>query len=208
MLESLTNSIVNLISNLGYTGIFIGMLIESSFIPFPSEIIMIPAGYLIWKGEMNAWSVILTGTLGALSGAFINYYLAKTLGRQVLTKFGSYFFISENSFLKAENFFHKHGSFSTLVGRLLPGIRQLISIPAGLFNMNIVSFTILTTIGSICWISILVIIGFFLGQNKEAITTYLPLIKLSVILICVILIGGYIIYNYKFKKRQKRVSEK
>lgn len=202
MLENLINSIVLLISKLGYVGIFIGMLVESSFIPFPSEIIMIPAGYLIWQGKMNFWLVLTTSVLGALSGALINYYLAKIIGRKALIKLGKYFFISESFFVKAEKFFYKHGAFSTLIGRLLPGIRQLISIPAGLFNMNIMLFIALTTLGITCWISILIAIGFFLGHNQENITSSLTLIKISIIGISLALTGGYIFYNYRRNLRE------
>lgn len=200
MIESFLKATVDLISNLGYAGIFFGMLLESSFIPFPSEIIMIPAGYLVYKQEMNIWIVISIGTLGSVCGAVFNYYLARIIGRPILIKFGKYFLISEKSFAKAENFFKKHGTISTLTGRLIPVIRQLISIPAGAFHMKMIPFLSLTAIGSIVWISILVVFGFLIGKNQELIHQYLPMLKIFTICFASVLVIGYIIYTKRKSK--------
>jgi membrane protein DedA with SNARE-associated domain len=199
-METILLTIVDVISKLGYFGVFIGMLIESSFIPFPSEIIMIPAGYLAHSGEMNLWAVIIIGTLGSIAGALVNYYLAKFLGRTILTKYGRYFLISEKAIAKADTFFQNHGEISTLTGRLLPVIRQLISIPAGLFRMNLFRFTVLTGIGSFAWVCVLAFFGFFIGKNKELIATYMPMLKVGSILIAVLLVVFYLVYKKYFKK--------
>jgi membrane protein DedA with SNARE-associated domain len=196
-MEAFALYIVSIISKFGYFGIFVGMTIESSFIPFPSEIIMIPAGYLVYKGEMNLFLAILTGTLGSITGALVNYYLASSIGKPILEKYGRYFLVSPKSLSKAENFFIKHGEISTLSGRLLPGIRQLISIPAGLIKMPLPKFIFLTLLGSCIWVIILTVFGYFLGQNQENIIKYMPYIKIGSIIFALTLIFGYIIYKRK-----------
>ena len=140
MIKELAQGLVDLIFDWGYLGIFLLMAVESSFVPFPSEIVLIPAGYLASQGNMSVGMIMASALGGSLVGAFINYYLALTLGRKILIRYGKYFFISEETLLKMENFFAKHGHISTFTGRLIPGIRQLISIPAGLSRMNLVEF--------------------------------------------------------------------
>mgnify|MGYP006056272213 FL=1 len=176
-MEGILMLIVSTISKLGYFGIFIGMMIESSFIPFPSEIIMIPAGYLVQKGEMNMGLVILFGILGSIAGALINYYISKKIGKALILKYGKYFFISGKTIEKSEQFFLKHGEISTFTGRLIPGIRQLISIPAGMFGMNLKYFVLLTALGSGIWLTILAYLGFIIGENEELLIQYMPFIK-------------------------------
>jgi len=130
MIRELAQALVDLIFDWGYLGIFFLMTIESSFIPFPSEIILIPAGYLASQGQMSIGMIMLSGLGGSMLGAFINYYLALTLGRKMLKKYGKYFFIKESALDKMDDFFLKHGHISTFTGINNPGIRQLISIPA------------------------------------------------------------------------------
>lgn len=159
---NLTNGALD---NLDYGRIVLFMAIESSFIPFPSEIVMIPAAYMAAEtGEMTYPMVILFGTLGALIGALVNYALAYLLGRPIVyafanSRFGHVCLIDAEKVEKAEAYFHKHGATSTLIGRMIPAIRQLISIPAGLAKMNLMSFVLYTSIGAALWNSILVGIG-------------------------------------------------
>lgn len=169
MIKELAQELVDLIFDWGYLGIFLLMVVESSFIPFPSEIVLIPAGYLAQKGEMSLFYIMLSGTAGSLVGAFVNYYLAFTLGRKLLTKYGRYFFIQESTLIKMENYFRAHGHISTFTGRLIPGIRQLISIPAGLAKMNLMTFSLYTTLGAGIWGAILVLLGYFIGSNEALI---------------------------------------
>jgi membrane protein DedA with SNARE-associated domain len=196
-MEVIINFILNAISKLGYAGIFLGMTIESSFIPFPSEVIMIPAGYLVHKGEMNLYAVVFWGVAGSLAGATINYMLAKTLARTLLVKYGKYFLISENTITKTENFFKKHGEISTLTGRLLPMIRQVISIPAGAFKMPFWRFAILTTIGSGIWVIALTIFGFYLGENANLVNQYSIHLKFFGVILALIFISVYLISKKK-----------
>ena len=200
MLKELAQDLVDLIFDWGYVGIFILMAIESSFIPFPSEIVLIPAGYLAYKGDMNIFAILSSGVAGSLVGAFINYYLALLLGRKFLEKYGKYFFISNEALIKLDNYFKKHGHISTFSARLIPGIRQLISIPAGLAKMNIIEFSIFTTLGASIWALILTLLGYFIGQNEELINSYLKQITIVTAVFVVILISIY--YNYQKRKKQ------
>lgn len=155
------------LEHLNYFTITLLMMIESSFIPFPSEVVIPPAAYMAAaKGDLNIYLVILFGTLGAVLGALINYSLAYYLGRPVVHRFarsrvGGFLLLSEEGVVKAEQYFVKHGIISTLVGRLVPGIRQLISIPAGLAKMRLAPFVCYTAIGAGIWNIILATIGWY-----------------------------------------------
>ena len=155
----------------GFFLIFFFMTVESSFIPFPSEVVMIPAGFLAYRGELtfgNVWIdcpiAILAGLAGSLAGAFINYYLSLYLGRTALHKYGKYFFLKEETLDRAEEVFREYGDLATFVCRLLPAIRQLISIPAGLSKMNLGRFTLFTGLGAGIWVIILTLIGVYFGH--------------------------------------------
>ena len=156
------------LDNMNYGSITLLMAIESSFIPFPSEVVVPPAAYkAAASGELNVWLVIFFATLGALIGAFINYYLAVWLGRPIVYKFansriGHMCLLDEQKVKKAEEFFVRYGVAATLVGRLVPAVRQLISIPAGLARMNIAKFALFTAIGAGLWNGVLAALGYFL----------------------------------------------
>jgi len=197
MMHELAQQLVDLIFDWGYLGIFIMMAIESSFIPFPSEIVLVPAGYLASKGDMSITYIMGSALTGSLVGAFINYYLALTLGRKFLLKFGKYFFISSQTLEKMESYFKNHGHISTFTGRLIPGIRQLISIPAGLARMNIAEFALFTTLGAGIWALILILLGYFIGVNETLIHEYLKEITIMVIVLVVILVWIYSAYQKK-----------
>ncbi len=199
MIHEYAQLLVDLIFDWGYIGIFIMMAIESSFVPFPSEIVLIPAGYLASQGEMSVGMILLSALGGSLVGAFINYFLALTLGRAILVKYGKYFFIKETTLLKMEEFFTQHGHISTFTGRLIPGIRQLISIPAGLARMNLVEFSLFTALGAGIWALVLIMLGYILGENQELISQYLKQITTGVIALLVVLVFVY--YKIKTKRR-------
>ncbi len=196
--QSIVNFLVTSIGILGYGGIFILMFLESSFFPFPSEIVMIPAGYLAYQGKMNLVLVIVTGILGSIAGAWLNYFLADKFGRKLLLKF-----LKEHHLKMVERFFEKHGHISTFNGRLIPVIRQYISFPAGLAKMNPLKFTLYTGLGAGIWVTMLTFLGYFLGQNKDLIHKYLKQITI-ITLICISVLT--IIYIY-FKKRAKDRAE-
>ena len=162
------NYLVHLVDSMGYLGIFILMTIESSFIPFPSEVVMIPAGYLAHQGQMNLGLALGSGVAGSLFGALINYYLALWLGRAFIIKYGKYFFMPPEKFESLEQAFLRHGNFATFVCRLIFGIRQWISLPAGLARMPMKSFVFYTTAGAGIWCSILLALGYVLGTGETA----------------------------------------
>lgn len=199
MIRELAQTIVDLIFDWGYLGIFLLMAIESSFIPFPSEIVLIPAGYLASKGDMSLGMIMASALGGSLVGAFINYFLALTLGRKILKKYGKYFFIKESALEKMDSYFEKHGHISTFIGRLIPGIRQLISIPAGIAKMNLAVFSTYTALGAGIWALILTMLGYFIGENQELIDTCLKQITISVVVV-LILLGSWYAYYQKRRK--------
>ncbi|MDE7411774.1 MAG: DedA family protein [Paramuribaculum sp.] len=158
------------VDNASYLLVFILMVVESSFIPFPSEVIIPPAAYLSYTdGNLNIYMIILVATAGAIVGALINYYLALWIGRPIVyrfadSRFGHACLLNREKVQKAENYFDKHGAVSTFIGRLIPAVRQLISIPAGLARMNLPTFIAFTALGAGLWNSILAALGYWLGH--------------------------------------------
>ncbi len=199
-MQEIVDIIVNFAREFGYLGIFIMMFLESTFFPFPSEVAMIPAGYLASKGDMSLTLAIVIGTLGSLSGALFNYYLAKKYGRKGVLKFGKYFFFTEEKLQKMERFFVEHGSFSTFVARLIPGVRQFVSLPAGLSSMDIKKFMLYTTLGAGIWVIVLALLGYFIGGNEELIKSYLHEIVLGTLFLIIV---GSIAYVYRYKRAKK-----
>jgi membrane protein DedA with SNARE-associated domain len=186
-MNEIINWIVQSVSDLGYIGIFIMMFLESSFFPFPSEVAMIPAGYLASKGEMNFFIAFFAALLGSVAGAWFNYFLAYKYGRKLILKF-----LKEHHLKKLEDFFEKHGEISTFNGRLIPGIRQYISFPAGLAKMNALKFTIYTSFGAGLWILILECLGYFIGEKSQLIHKYITEITLITLVILLIITFIYI----------------
>ena len=184
MLETIAShldSIAALAPTWGLIFIFVFMAIESSFVPFPSEVVMIPAGFLAARGEMGVgsplvavWVAIAVGVLGSLAGAFINYYLALWVGKPFLEKYGKWFFLKPAALERACEIFNRYGAATTFVCRMVPAIRQLISIPAGIARMPIGSFTLFTGLGAGVWTAILAFVGYGLGKSAGDIT-YLEL---------------------------------
>ena len=161
----------------GYAFIFAFMAVESSFIPFPSEVVMLPAGFLAARGELSLHApvpdlllAILVGLIGSLAGAYFNYYLSRRLGEPFLRRYGKWFFVKPEALDRAEEVFNKYGSATTFVCRLIPVIRQLISIPAGLSGMPLGKFTLFTGLGAGIWTAVLAVTGYVLGRSAGDIT--------------------------------------
>ncbi|WP_457606096.1 DedA family protein [Nitratifractor sp.] len=173
MLSSVVDWIVQTVNAWGYFGIFAAMFLESSFFPFPSEVIMIPAGYLAYRGEMSLVAAIGAGIAGSLAGALFNYWLAYRFGRPFLLRYGKYVFLHEENLEKLERFFRSHGEISTFNGRLIPGIRQYISLPAGLARMKVARFALFTALGAGIWVTVLALLGYFLGAHQKEVAHYL-----------------------------------
>ncbi len=198
MFHELVLWLTNTIGAWGYPGIILLMALESSFFPFPSEVVVPPAAYLAASGKMNIGLVIASGTFGSLLGALFNYWLAMLFGRPLFEKYGRYFFVSQKSLDKADLFFERHGYISTFIGRLLPGIRQYISLPAGLAKMNIALFSLATAAGAGIWVLVLAGLGYWLGKNEELLMANLRIITICTIGFC-ITTGG--IYWLRWRKR-------
>ena len=201
MLQEVVNYLVQTIGSMGYIGIFALMFLESSFFPFPSEVVMIPAGYLAYKGDMNLSLVLITGVLGSLSGAWFNYILASKYGRKFLLKI-----MNVQKVEKLENFFEHHGHISTFTGRLIPGIRQYISFPAGLANMNPFKFSLYTILGAGIWVIVLTMLGYFLGANQELIHKYLKEITIVTLILVTILVVFYVLRYRKAQSSEPRAK--
>ncbi len=195
--SNLISAILEIINQLGYLGILIGMMIESSFFPFPSEVILIPAGVLVAKGEMSFAAVFLAGLFGSLIGAWINYAIALFLGRTavdaLVDKYGKFLFLNKRKLRKTDKYFEKHGEITTFIGRLIFVIRQLISLPAGFARMNFYKFTLFTALGAGIWIALLILIGMFFGSDAH----YMAKIITGVLLILSLLA----IITYYAKKK-------
>jgi len=192
MLHTLVNWLLETIGTMGYPGIFLLMAMESSIIPVPSELVMPPAGYLIHQGRMNWLPVILAGTFGSLAGAYANYFAAHYLGRPLILKYGRYVLIPPDKFKRVESFFLRHGEISTFIGRLLPVVRHLISIPAGVAGMNHLKFSAYTLLGAGIWCSILTWIGYAIGQNQKLVVAWSHRALVWVLLACCGLVAVYV----------------
>lgn len=203
-MQDIINWLLNTLNALGYPGIFALMAMESSVIPVPSELVMPPAGYLAHQGEMNIWIVILMGTLGSLVGAYANYFVSRWLGRPLVLKYGKYVWITEKKFSKVESFFLKHGEISTFIGRMLPVIRHLISIPAGIARMNHLRFSLYTLAGAGIWCTILTWIGYFIGKEQALILKYSHQAVIGTIIFSAVLIAFYV---WRQKKCKVKVNE-
>lgn len=188
---------------LGYPGLVFLMAVESSFIPFPSELIMPPAGYLIHEGSMAWLPTILSGVAGSVLGAVFNYWLALSLGRPFLLRYGGYFLLGPENLEKAETFFARHGEIATLVGRLIPVIRQLISLPAGAARMRFGRFCLFTAVGSGVWVTVLTVIGWLVGRNRERLGAYMHNATLWTVAGAAVLVGLYILVNRRRQSRRR-----
>ena len=206
MLAEVVNFFLKVTSKLGYPGIIILMALESSLFPFPSEVVIPPAAYLASKGEFNVWLVIISGLLGSLLGAWFNYFLALRLGRPVLQeliwRYGKFFLLPHNTLEKMEVFFEKHGHISTFVGRLIPGVRQYISFPAGLGRMNFWLFTIYTALGAGIWVGVLATAGYLIGANEDMLRLWLRRSSIFLVLFSLILVTTYL-YFYRRRRADR-----
>ena len=202
-------------AHMNYTAVGLLMTIESSFIPFPSEVVIPPAVYVAANPEgesgMKIWLIIVIGTLGALLGAYINYFLSRWLGRPIVYKFadsklGHMLMLSGEKMEHAEKYFADHGKISTLVGRLVPAVRQLISIPAGLAKMNLGSFTLYTVLGAGLWNSVLALLGYLAYQAADPtiIARYSKQISMGILVVVGVVVVALIVRAVIKKNRKKR----
>jgi membrane protein DedA with SNARE-associated domain len=204
MLERFIDWLLNTLLAVGYPGIIALMAMESSILPVPSELVMPPAGYWAAKGQMSFPIALLCGIVGSVVGALANYYGAQLVGRPLIQRYGKYVLLSEKNLLRSEQFFAQHGEISTLIGRLFPVIRHLISVPAGLHRMSLPKFILYTAVGAGVWCSILTGIGYFLGQHEgvlrtEEIHRYATRAILILIPVTVVIVGLYVVRRRRAK---------
>ena len=200
MLHSVVQWLVDAVSALGYTGIVVLMTIESSFIPFPSELVMPPAGYLAAQGRMDPVLAVLAGTFGSILGALFNYWFAIRVGEPFLRRYGKYFLVSAEHLDRAEGFFARHGEISTFIGRLVPVVRQLISIPAGMARVPLGRFVAFTALGAGIWSAILVYIGWFVGRHEATLVegvvkAYSTRAFLYLLPVLILIVVGYVVWH-------------
>ena len=201
LLDTIFEVVTNFIDTIGYAGILLAMFIEGILTPIPSEIIVPFAGYLAESGRFNLVLVILVASIGATAGALVAYYLAKWLGRAVILRYGRYIGLKESSLDKANQWFEKYGSYGVLIGHALPGIRSIISFPAGLANMDLKRFATFTFIGAAIWNSVLGSAGYLLGENYGRIEELFEAAHIDLIIItaAIIILVVYFIYRH-YKK--------
>ena len=206
------NLITSLLSNLNYGTIFFLMMLESTVVPVPSEFVVTPAAYHAASGQLDVWLVILAATIGADLGATINYVVALYVGRPVIYRFansrlGHMCLLNQEKVEKSERYFDQHGIVATLTGRLIPGIRHLISIPAGLARMNYWKFLLYTTIGAGAWHSILAALGWYLHaivpeeQLNDKISEYAEYIKLVILALVALAVVWFVVKAYMKRKK-------
>jgi len=205
MLTNFFNYFINIAHNLSYGGIVILMTIESSFLPLPSEVIIPPFAYLAAQGKFNIFLVIIFGILGSVLGATVNYILSRTLGRVIIyrlvdTKLAKLLFINREKLEYSEKVFLENSAWSTFWGRLVPVVRHLISIPAGFCEMPYGRFILFTALGSSVWVSILALMGYFIGANQELILIYANQLSWTLVALTII----YLVYRFYFKKRKNK----
>lgn len=207
ILETLTIFITNLVSDLGYFGIFLAMTIESASIPLPSEIIMPFAGYLVTEGRFDFWPVVFVGALGNLVGSWIMYWLGYwgqgVLVHKLIRNYGKFVLVTEEEFERAERWFKRYGDLIIFVSRVLPVIRTFISVPAGIAKVNFVRFTILTFAGSFLWSALLTYIGVILGKNWDNIEPFFRKFDFIILFIAIILASIFLYHKYKELRKAK-----
>ena len=203
MLDAVVTWLTDTIFRLGYPGIVLLMALESSFFPFPSEVVMPPAGYLAAQGRMNVWIALAAGISGSVLGAVFNFFVAGKLGRPLLHTYSRYLLVNEASLARAEEFFRRHGEIGTFIGRLVPVIRQYISLPAGLAGMWLDLFAGYTAAGAGIWCAILTAIGWYIGRHadvlrREEVQHYSTLAAVALAPILVIVV---VVYVMRYRRR-------
>ena len=185
--------VIDSVGRMGYPGIFVLMFLASSFLPVPSQAALIPAGYLAFQGRLSLPLVILVASLGTVSGALANYFLAAWLGRPFLLRYGRWLFLTEARLAKAEAFFLKHGEISTFLGRLVSGVRHFISLPAGLARMHLGRFIAFTALGGCLYDGLQVGIGYLAGGNQDLIEEYSWQVVVGLVTFGALLLTLYVI---------------
>lgn len=208
MLEIIAHYIIQFIESTKYAGIFILMTLESALIPIPSEITMPFSGFLASTGVLSVWPIIIVGTIANLAGSliayYIGYFLEETVLLKLIKKYGKFILVTEHEYDKANGWFKKYGDKIIFISRLLPGIRTIISLPAGMFEMNIKKFVIYTTLGCLVWSTLLTYTGFYLGENWQSLEGVYRKFEIVIVAAIVIAVVLYIEKHLKISKLFKK----
>lgn len=199
MSEEFTAYLLDLMGQLDYLAIFLLMAAESSILPVPSELVMIPAGYLAATGRLDPWLALAAANLGSVAGSVGSYYLALWLGRPFLLRFGRYFLIDKAHLDKTEDFLRSHGEISIFTGRFLPGIRHLISLPAGLGRMHMGRFILYTLVGSSLWNAALLVLGYVIGENQAWVKDNISMVIAGAVAFAAATVIGYVVWQRRRK---------
>lgn len=205
--EFLATYITKFIESTGYVTVFVGMVFESMILPIPSEAVMPFAGFLIAEGKFSFFWVIFISTFGSLIGSLISYYMGLYGGGPFVKKFGKYFPLDQSELDFTKKFFQKYGEITIFIGRFIPIIRHLISVPAGIAKMNLWKFSLLTILGAGLWNSILTVLGYYLRQNWQLLMSYSKIVDIFVIIVLMALIFLYFFKHAKNKRTNHVESE-
>jgi len=203
--EALAHWIQGVVSDLGYPGLFVLIFLESTLVPIPSELVMPFAGFMASKGVFALPLVLVINSVAALLGSLFCYWIGAKLGKPFVVKYGKYAFIKAKDLEKTEAYFHKHGKMTILIGRFLPVVRHVISIPAGIAKMPLVPFMVQTFIGSTIWGSFLILIGYYLGKNWEAVAKQFKRVDL-IIGVVLILVAVALAVRFYLKRRREKLA--
>lgn len=204
-MNNILDIILNFVNDLGYVGLFFAMVLNGSLLPIPSEVFIIPAGYLASKGGFNLLLVIFSGTFGSLCGSIINYFIGYKIGRPFFFKYGKFLKIKEDALNRGEKWFRKYGIYAVFFTRFAPTIRQYITIIPGILKMNLINFMLFSLLGDIFVVSFLTFLGYFFGEYRNVIKPYLNEIYITFISLFIISTIIYMYYIY-YSKRKKRVK--
>jgi membrane protein DedA with SNARE-associated domain len=203
---AIANFILVTITTFGYAGVFIMMVLESMVFPAPSELIMPFAGFIASQGDFNLVLVIVVSTVGSIVGSIFSYYIGKLWGTKLVIRYGKYILVREEDLHKTEEWFNRHGEVTIFVFRLVPVVRHLISLVAGVAEMDVKRFTIYTLAGAAVWNSIMAYLGFYLGSNWHLITNYVDEISWVIVALIVIAVVWFIVRHLVKRKQFKQSS--
>lgn len=210
MLEQLSSLIIQLIQSTGYLGIFVLMTLESALIPIPSEVTMPFAGFLVQQGKLNFWLVVLTGAFANLTGSLVAYalgfYLEEHLILKLIEKYGKFILLSKHEYERSISWLRKYGQSVAFFSRLLPAIRTVISLPAGLSEMNVYKFAVFTFLGSLIWSAFLTYIGVYLGGEWHSIEPFFRRFNIALVVLFVIFAAWYLNHKLKIISRKKKIN--
>ena len=194
--------IILFLTEWGYLALFLTIMLENMNIPIPSEIILGFAGFLVSQGIFSFWPAVLIGTVGGLTGSLLSYWLGASGGRRFLLKYGRYMYLSEGKLIAADSLFNLHGGIAVFTGRILPGVRTFISLPAGIAKYPLHRFILFTILGTVPWTIFLVYAGYMLGDNWQMLVAYDKEIFLACFLLAALIAGAYVLYRrWKGKKQ-------